>query len=360
MNILENHKNTNTAMTYSNNILHHIFLKNIRWHFIAWSVYLLLDFISVMIFENTSIHWPYVILNIIYILFIFYSIPLILWVSLYRDKSKIWTSLTIIASLSLISCLKLFLTISLTEIQYNWNQLLIAEFWRVIYFGLLSFGFWFIIFSVLMKNQNLQAKNETLKAKLDLAKGQLSPHFLFNSLNSFRSALFTKSRDLSDWLVELSELIKYGVISSEGNLSEELNMTVTYINLEKRRQQEELPIIISSNIDHNIAKKLFIPRMALLSLVENIYKHGDFNDVNTPARLTFSLRNNNQLPGRLTFSMLIENKINPSPHSSLGSGINRIIEILEFYFPDKFKLIHNKTKSDFDLYLSLDYEYTAH
>ncbi|WP_215222620.1 histidine kinase [Echinicola shivajiensis] len=347
-------------MTYTNSLFNHIFLKNIKWHFLAWTLYILLDFISSVIFGMATFQWTYIFLNLAYILFIFYSIPLILWLSFYTEKKKTWTACTIISALLLLSSIKILMTNSLTAVEYNWGQLLIAEFWRLLYFGLLSSGFWFIIFSVLMKNQKLEAQNETLKAKLDLAKGQLSPHFLFNSLNAFRAELFYQSRDLSDWMVELSDLVKYGVLSTESNLAEELSMIENYINLEQRRHQNECAIKLSKNIDLSLAKKLVIPRMVLLTLVENIFKHGELTDHFQPARLAFSLRKNRTSPHSLTFTMLIENKVGPYHHHSLGSGIDRIKEILEFHFPSKFELISHKTSSDFELYLALNYDHTEH
>ena len=101
---------------------------------------------------------------------------------------------------------------------------------------------------------------------------QIQPHFLYNTLNS-RSILIKCDRrdDAVKAIEELSVLMR-GVTNSNQDVSieEELNITESYMKLQKLRQ-EALEYIIQVGEE---CKKLRIPALSIQPLVENALIHG--------------------------------------------------------------------------------------
>ncbi len=122
--------------------------------------------------------------------------------------------------------------------------------------------------------ENVQLKEERAKAELAILKEQISPHFLFNTLNSLSSVIRNEKKSESlDFVENMSEVYRY-ILDSESNdtvtISEELEFLEAYIYLLKKRFGNNLQIEI--NIDEQ-QKKHKIPPMALQILVENVVKH---------------------------------------------------------------------------------------
>ena len=143
---------------------------------------------------------------------------------------------------------------------------------------------YFIILLRKMKTaemENIQLKEERAKAELASLKEQISPHFLFNTLNSLSSVIRTeKKTDSIDFVENMSQVYRY-ILDSESNdtveISEELEFLDAYSFLLKKRFGENLQIKV--NIDEYL-KKHKIPPMALQILIENVVKHNKLSSVN--------------------------------------------------------------------------------
>ena len=77
----------------------------------------------------------------------------------------------------------------------------------------------------------------TLKqAQLNTLKGQINPHFMFNSLNNIRGLMLEDVERSREMLTKLSEMLRYSLTKASNNaiaLSEELEMVENYIELSK-------------------------------------------------------------------------------------------------------------------------------
>jgi LytS/YehU family sensor histidine kinase len=124
------------------------------------------------------------------------------------------------------------------------------------------------------KEENAILEKEKLKAELEVLKGQLHPHFLFNTLNNLYSLVLQQSKQAPEVVLKLSELLRYILTESQSRLiclSKELSILRSYIELEQARFGERLELTL--NIKGDIHDQKIAP-LLLLPLVENAFKHG--------------------------------------------------------------------------------------
>jgi len=124
-------------------------------------------------------------------------------------------------------------------------------------------------------DEKITARLAEEKARLDVLRYQLNPHFLFNSLTSIRAQIpptLGAARDTLDRLAEFCHLTLHGRRPSElSTVSEEIAMLRAYLDIEQTRLQELL------SIEFDVAPStgnVALPRLLLLPLVENALKYG--------------------------------------------------------------------------------------
>ncbi|MGB5819244.1 MAG: histidine kinase [Saonia sp.] len=120
--------------------------------------------------------------------------------------------------------------------------------------------------------------NTTLRqAQLNTLKGQINPHFMFNSLNNIRGLMLEDVERSRDMLTKLSEMLRYSLTKNDINaiaLEEELEMVDNYIELSKIQLEDRLEFV------KEVAPQtlsIAIPPMIIQLLVENAAKHGISN-----------------------------------------------------------------------------------
>ncbi len=113
-----------------------------------------------------------------------------------------------------------------------------------------------------------------VQAELDTLKLQLSPHFLFNALNS-AMALIGSDREAAEKMVsELSDFLRLvlsGSMEHEVPLDRELELLERYLRIQRVRFQDKL------NVDFDIsdeARRAMVPSLLLQPLLENAIRHG--------------------------------------------------------------------------------------
>ena len=111
------------------------------------------------------------------------------------------------------------------------NSTIIVGVWTVCYLA---------IKLLLRLNKNRLERlqlNSTLKqAQLNTLKGQINPHFMFNSLNNIRGLMLEDVEKSREMLTKLSEMLRYSLTKNDINaiaLEEELEMVDNYIALSK-------------------------------------------------------------------------------------------------------------------------------
>lgn len=119
---------------------------------------------------------------------------------------------------------------------------------------------------------------QRLKLQYDILKSQLSPHYLFNTLNTIASLIHRDAQTTEGFIRKFAQTFAYILKSHQKDLvtvEEELRFIKAYIFLLQIRFENALEVTI--NIPEPI-QSTFIPPMTLQLLVENAVKHNEFSD----------------------------------------------------------------------------------
>ena len=187
----------------------------------------------------------------------------------------------------------------------------------------------------LKKSENEWLEKEKLRAELELLKGRLHPHFMFNTLNSIYSLALADSSRTAEAIMKLSNLMRY-MMTESGNsvisLDEEIGVVKTYIDLEKSRFAERLDITM--RIEGEMKNKMIAP-LILLPFIENSFKHGT-SQMQDQAWMSLDIRvQENKLNLKL-----INGKPDQVNHQHLPSGIGlqNVKKRLTMLYPDGYDL----------------------
>ena len=187
----------------------------------------------------------------------------------------------------------------------------------------------------LKEQRNLQLQKENTDAQLQLLTAQVHPHFLFNTLNNIFSQAQPESPKSAKMIMGLSDILRY--ILYEGQkplvpLKQELLMITEYINLEKIRYGNKLDVhvLIPDKTDD-----IYIAPLLLLPFVENCFKHGASNMLQSPwINLTVEMKDT-------TLVMKLMNGKAPltgNGQNKTGIGINNVKQRLDLLYKDKHDL----------------------
>lgn len=123
--------------------------------------------------------------------------------------------------------------------------------------------------------QSLELSLREERARLDALRYQLSPHFLFNALNSIYSTLPASGAEVSRaMLARLSGYLRSTLAGREDDrisLHEELLSMEQYLDIQKFRFGDDLHFAVTASDD---ARECRVPVFLLQPLVENAIIHG--------------------------------------------------------------------------------------
>jgi two-component system, LytTR family, sensor kinase len=120
----------------------------------------------------------------------------------------------------------------------------------------------------------LQADAEAQRARLQMLRYQLNPHFFFNALNTISALADESPRRVKKAVRELSGFLRYSLLPDEAQtvtLREELAAIEHYLAVEQMRFEDDLEVTV--DIDAAAAARP-VPAFLVLPLVENAIKHG--------------------------------------------------------------------------------------
>ncbi|WP_124979419.1 sensor histidine kinase [Nonlabens xiamenensis] len=163
------------------------------------------------------------------------------------------------------------------QLNRNLSQYVIAYINTVIYLVLwlaLYVAITYFLRSQEMKWERLRLENMAKESQLNTLKGQVNPHFMFNSLNNIRALMLEDVDKARDMLTQLSEMLRFSLTRNNQNLvplKEELGIVRNYIALAKIHLEDRLAY--DENIEEGL-QTVDVPPMLLQMLVENAVKHG--------------------------------------------------------------------------------------
>lgn len=174
------------------------------------------------------------------------------------------------------------------------------------------------------------------ESELKLLQSQLSPHFLFNTLNNLYGLSLTQHEQIPPLLLRLSDLLRYTVYGSKElwvPLKEETDYIAHYIEFEKIRLGDRLSLKTAIELPEQSVYK--IAPMLLIVFVENAFKHSK-NTEEDKVYIDISLKT---WGDRILFSVTNsysrqEQRFNR--HS--GFGLDNIRKRLELLYPGAYQL----------------------
>ncbi len=131
-------------------------------------------------------------------------------------------------------------------------------------------------FFAMWKRQAIEAealKSRQLRAELDTLRNQVSPHFLFNSLNTLVALIPEDPAQAVKFTKALSHVYRYILQHKDKevvDLGTELDFTEAYIHLMKVRFEDALRIHVDVAPAH---RSLLVAPLTLQLLLENALKH---------------------------------------------------------------------------------------
>jgi LytS/YehU family sensor histidine kinase len=157
-----------------------------------------------------------------------------------------------------------------------WNTTAIAGLWWGM---ILATGVWTILYIRLVERRFSTTRENNLQlalreAQLHALEFQMSPHFLFNCLNSIRALVAVDPERAQDMLTRLANVLRNRLRHDPQHtvaLGAEIDVTTDYLALEGIRFHDRLrqEIMVDSK-----AASCEIPPLLLQTLVENAIKHG--------------------------------------------------------------------------------------
>lgn len=326
-------------------------------HIAGWLIFLFLPFFAspVNLLKDATVYYNFIIfhcINILILISIFYLNLFYFTPVLLQEKRNALYIIGLFVGLLLYIFINIYLghllfskidggqnTTKINE-RFGGKQLIEGlKFTRIIA-PLFSYFFVILISSLiglvkdratikLLQQQTILEKTE---AELAVLKLQISPHFLFNTLNNIRWLARTKSDKTEDSIVKLSELLRYMIYEVTNNkvpLKQEMEHLQNYIELQKLRLTNSKNIQYSFDFQLN---NLLIEPLLFIPFVENAFKYG----IDTKEEPFIEIKIYSFEKG-LVFEC--KNKIyNNSSSSDSGIGISNVKQRLSILYENQHTL----------------------
>jgi LytS/YehU family sensor histidine kinase len=216
----------------------------------------------------------------------------------------------------------------------------------------ISTGYGLLNYIVRQEKTREEKQKERLQSELSFLRSQISPHFIFNVLNSIVYLIRSKSNLAETVTLKLSELLRYMLYDSQNlhiSLEKELSYVENYIGLQRIRFEEDVDIQFT--VTGEPSSQLIEP-MLLIPFVENAFKHGIGvvmqPEIIVDAKVT-----------ETTLRFEVKNKISPDmtgdKDNSSGIGLKNIQRRLELLYPHQHKLVIRQDDGWFYVTLMLNF-----
>lgn len=193
-----------------------------------------------------------------------------------------------------------------------------------------------------MKQQNLELENTALKA-------QINPHFLFNTLDSFRQQIEALSPGLGRDMNALMSIMESSVVKTGSDgmiaLSRELETVEGLISIYRRRYPD-INISYSRSVPAHSDYRI-LPHV-LMCFVENAFEHGAYYDPVKSIVIQVKIDK-----GDLIFAVYNKKGVRNKERSA-GIGIPLIKRHLNNGYKERHTLLINDDEEDFYVFLRIN------
>jgi Histidine kinase len=175
-------------------------------------------------------------------------------------------------------------------------------------------------------------QKESIRAQYETLKSQISPHFLFNSLNALTNLVYEDQDKAAKFIKQLSEVYRYVLDTRDKEvvpLEEEKRFLDSYLFLQQIRFGDKLKL----DVDLDGTRTLVAP-LVLQMLVENAIKHNIISEENPLHIKMYSQEG----------FIVVENDLQKKstlPDGSPGLGLDNIARRYEFLSDKKVEVVKN-------------------
>lgn len=273
-----------------------------RVHFWAWTIFILYECIIVRFFvgENGALMAYAVHYSIVIGYFYLHALFILPWALHYRPHAVWKLPLVIAAEVGAFVLTYFVADLGLNRIHVKLlygqphlnSEYININIYRSIYFFAFSTAYYYLKTFLNEKKRTEALERERLneiikrqkteqeltRAQNAFLKAQINPHFLFNTLDFVYHNVMGSSPKAADAIVTLAEMMRYAIDADKMGefilIGDEIEQVQNLQYLNRLRKNEDLPLkLIYSDEVRSIN---FIP-LVLLTLTENIFKHGSLN-----------------------------------------------------------------------------------
>lgn len=342
--------------------------KNVLVHAFVWSVFISFEVLALTAITGTTrTFWSYFFSYAINIGLFYLNSLFVLPFSFASGKKLFLLPLLITAETGLylffMAVLGNFLRNPEQELQFTLTasgaSVLI---YRGMNFMIYSTGYW-LAKRIIRKNRDIaDLEKEKLQESLNskeleqkLAASQnawlrarLNPHLLFNTLVFLQDTVYGLSKEAEKGIGLLSEIVHFSLAEpgrdGKVKLADEIEHIRHYLELQALCSENKL--YLRAEFPEQVSECRIIP-LALLSLTENIFKHGNLADENYEASLQIREEN-----GRLEFISQNAKKAFDTPGYGLGISGNRIR--LDNFYKGNYSLSLKDHQKFFEVHLIIN------
>lgn len=183
------------------------------------------------------------------------------------------------------------------------------------------------------------------KTELTLLKTQISPHFLFNTLNNIYGLAYLGDERAAKMISKLSLIMRYLLDDCEQprvQLVKERDLLDDYLSLQLLKHEGGRNVdFYHDGVNHTHS---FVP-MVLINFIENCFKHSDI-ETNPESWIRISMEvENNELIFRTVNS--IKKEIKDRSNDRKGIGLTNALKLLEANYPNRHKVKIDKTDKEY-------------
>lgn len=216
-------------------------------------------------------------------------------------------------------------------------------------FYLITTVIWFFANMISAQRKEIELRNSQLASELKFLKLQLSPHFLFNTLNNIYSMAYFKEHNTASAIMKLSEMMRHMLYEDQGrfiSLNREIVFMENFIEL-WRLKLDEKPIIVFKH--EGVKDRHRIAHLIFLVFLENAFKHGNTMDGRIDIKLEIDAKEN--------LHFYIKNDIidaRKTAEQESGVGLSNVKKRLNLIYPGKHELILDQDATSFEVKLTID------
>ncbi len=222
------------------------------------------------------------------------------------------------------------------EMRNEWMKLIILSFFILFIFQAAYFSLYSYQQYAIVQINNYVSRRNQIRLQFEALKSQLSPHFLFNSLNTISSLVHKSPDDAEEFVRRLANIYRYVISNKQEQLvkvEEEVNFIKSYYHLLKVRFEDALKLEI--NLPKQVLKSS-IPPLTLQILVENAVKHNKVDESNSLQIYIGAIDN--------TYLRISNNKSESRPEvKSFKVGLDNIRKRYAYYSEKKIQIHDRET-----------------